>query len=147
RILTAVVSCKMGHPIFVVELPQILYLTTAFTSREQEALSDERRQGMRRCTLALVGTLLVASCFEVASARAETIRTCAVTIKADIGKVRVLRKLGPKQVCPEGEAYFEWSNWAFRGDWQPDVKYSKGDVVAFDGSSYVSVEDANQTNE
>lgn len=102
---------------------------------------------MRRGTCALVAAVLVAFLTDATSAGAEVIRTCAVTIKTNVGNVRVLRKLGPKQNCPEGEAYFEWYSWNFRGTWDPLVKYGRGDVAFLDGSTYLSVEDNNEGNE
>jgi len=76
-------------------------------------------------------------------------RTCVAKIKTDIGRINVLRKLGPKQNCPDGETLFTWerTGFAWRDVWSPSTTYRVNDAVSLGGSSYLSLIDDNLGND
>lgn len=78
-----------------------------------------------------------------------TARTCLATIRSDIGPVRVLRKLGPKQECPAGEPLYTWqrTGFAWRDVWSPTTTYGVNDAVSLGGTSYLSLVADNLNND
>lgn len=77
------------------------------------------------------------------TARAQTApaRTCITTIETNIGSVRVLRKIGPKQPCPAGEELYTWqrTGFAWKDVWSPTTTYKQNDAVSLGGTSYLSL--------
>src|SRR5580698_4959039 len=73
-----------------------------------------------------------------------TARTCLATISTNIGSVRILRKLGPKQTCPAGENLYTWQRTGFqwRDAWDSGTTYSVNDAVSLGGTSYLSLIDS-----
>ncbi|MBY0274024.1 collagen-like protein, partial [Candidatus Binatia bacterium] len=85
------------------------------------------------------------------SAHAEqtTARTCVTMIQTNIGPVRVLRKIGPKQPCPAGEELYTWQRTGFtwKDVWSPTTTYDQFDAVSLGGSSYLSLIASNVGND
>ncbi len=52
-----------------------------------------------------------------------------------------LRVIDTGQACTAQETPLDWTNWNFRGAWSQTSVYKKGDVVTFNGSSYVATTD------
>lgn len=76
-------------------------------------------------------------------------RTCIATIQTNIGKMNVLRKIGPKATCPDGETLFTWerTGFAWRDAWSPSTTYRINDAVSLGGSTYLSLIDDNLNND
>lgn len=92
------------------------------------------------CLTAIAGT---------AGAQPVTARTCITTIDTNIGPVKVLRKIGPKQSCPVGEVLYTWQRTGFtwKDVWSPTTTYDQYDAVSLGGSSYVSLIPGNVGND
>ena len=75
------------------------------------------------------------------SAQQTTARTCIATIQTNIGSVKVLRKIGPKQTCPDGEDLYTWERTGFewKDVWSPTTTYGQNDAVSLGSSSYISL--------
>lgn len=71
----------------------------------------------RNHSLVLLPTAVLATAIEPSPAQAQqtTARTCITTIQTDIGDVKVLRKIGPKQTCPAGEDLYTWERFGRTG--------------------------------
>src|SRR5512142_2188575 len=80
-----------------------------------------------------------------AAAQQTTARTCITDIETNIGSVRVLRKIGPKQDCPVGESLYTWerTGFAWRDVWSSSTTYKVNDAVSLGGTSYLSLVDDN----
>jgi hypothetical protein len=99
------------------QTPADEHSTSARFARKRIAFAAEpnayaETRGARANLKLLVGVLAVAtvvgsSALE-ASAQQTTARTCITDIATNIGTVRVLRKIGPKQSCPVGEDLYTW---------------------------------------
>ena len=101
--------------------------------------------------LALLPMAVLAAAAEPspAGAQPKTARTCITTIKSNIGEVRVLRKIGPKQSCPAGEELYTWERTGFewRDVWSTTTTYKTNDAVSLGGTSYLSIVDGNLGND
>jgi BclB C-terminal domain-containing protein len=86
---------------------------------------------------------------EQALAQQTTARTCITTISTSSGNVTVLRKIGPKQSCPNGETLFTWerTGFAWRDVWSETTTYKVNDAVSLGGTSYLSLIDDNVGND
>jgi BclB C-terminal domain-containing protein len=86
---------------------------------------------------------------EQAYAQQTTARTCIATVSTNSGNVTVLRKIGPKQSCPNGEQLFTWerSGFAWRDAWENTTTYKVNDAVSLGGTSYLSLVDDNVGND
>ena len=75
--------------------------------------------------LALGALALFTAVAKPAEADTDTARTCITTIQTNIGNVRVLRKIGPKQSCPAGDELYTWqrTGFAWRDVWSPTTTY------------------------
>ena len=98
--------------------------------------------------LALGALTLLAAVAPPAEADNDTARTCITTIQTNIGPVRVLRKLGPKQTCPAGEDLYTWQRTGFQWKdvWSSSTTYAVNDAVSLGGTSYLSLIDGNLNN-
>jgi len=97
-----------------------------------------------------VSAALAAIAIVAPDAKAQTTaRTCITTIETNIGKVRVLRKIGPKQTCPAGEDLYTWQRTGFewRDVWDSATTYKLNDAVSLGGTSYLSLVDDNLNND
>lgn len=76
-------------------------------------------------------------------------RTCIATIQTDVGKMSVLRKIGPKATCPAGETLYTWerTGFAWRDVWSPTTTYKVNDAVSLGGSTFLSLVDDNLGND
>jgi hypothetical protein len=57
------------------------------------------------------------------------------------GAMNVLRKIGPKQMCPSGETLYTWERTGFfwQDAWSPATTYKVNDAVSLGGTSYLSL--------
>ena len=99
-------------------------------------------------------TLALAACLgesSIAAAQSppNPARTCITEIQTNIGPVKVLRKIGPKQSCPAGENLYTWerTGFAWKDVWSPAVTYKVNDAVSVGGTSYLSIVDGNLNND
>lgn len=102
-----------------------------------------------RAGLVLGALTLLAAVAPPAGASGDTARTCITTIQTNIGPVRVLRKIGPKQTCPPGEDLYTWQRTGFQWKdvWSSSTTYGVNDAVSLGGTSYLSLIDANLNND
>lgn len=86
---------------------------------------------------------------EIALAQQTTARTCIATISTSSGNVTVLRKIGPKQDCPNGETLYTWerTGFAWKDVWSSSTTYKQNDAVSLGGTSYLSLIDDNLNND
>lgn len=77
-----------------------------------------------------------------------TARTCITHIETNIGRIKVLRKVGPNQNCKADETPYDWQRTGFnwRDAWDPATSYSVNDAVSLGGTSFISLIDDNQNN-
>lgn len=78
-------------------------------------------------------------------------RTCITQIQSGTGagKIKVLRKLGPKQSCGPNETPYDWqrTGFAWRDAYDPATTYETNDAVSLGGTSYLSLVDDNTGND
>ena len=105
----------------------------------------------RNDRLLLLPIALLAAAIEPSLAQAQqtTARTCITSIQTNIGEVKVLRKIGPKQSCPAGEDLYTWerTGFAWKDVWSPTATYKTNDAVSLGGTSYLSLVDGNVGND
>ena len=97
-----------------------------------------------------VGAVLALSAAKaVWAADVPAARTCITTIQTDLGAMNVLRKIGPKQSCANGETLYTWerTGFAWQDVWSPSTTYAVNDAVSLGGTSYLSLVDDNLNND
>lgn len=67
----------------------------------------------RTALIAAAAVLVAAAAGDASAAEPRTARTCITTIETDTGPMKVLRKIGPKQACPNGETLYTWDRTGF----------------------------------
>jgi len=97
----------------------------------------------------LTAAAVAAWAADTAQAQQTTARTCITTIQTNVGSVKVLRKIGPKQSCPAGEELYTWERTGFtwRDTWDAGTTYNQNDAVSFGASSYISLIASNVGND
>jgi hypothetical protein len=107
-----------------------------------------RRTGVARQVGVVCAAAAIAALAAPAAAQQTVARTCIATIETNIGQVKVLRKVGPKQSCPAGEELYTWQRTGFewRDVWDSGTTYKVNDAVSLGGTSYISLIDNNLNN-